>query len=219
MMVGSRLIVDSIGRIYQKHIPAYVSGNLIDLGCGAVPLFEAYSGYADKVVCVDWPGTRHKAIHLDYECDLTQPLPFEDSEFDTIVLSDVLEHIPTPDLLWKEMARILRKDGHILLNVPFYYCLHESPHDFYRYTEHALRRFATEAELNVVLLTNLGGTPEILGDILSKHTQFVPLIGPLIARIIVAIVTLLLKTRPGRLISEKTGSVFPLGYFMVVEKK
>ena len=30
-------------------------------------------------------------------------LPFDDAEFDTIILSDVLEHIPSPEKLWGEM--------------------------------------------------------------------------------------------------------------------
>ena len=33
--------------------------------------------------------TRHPNPYLDCECDLTQPLPFRDGEFDTLVLSDV----------------------------------------------------------------------------------------------------------------------------------
>jgi SAM-dependent methyltransferase len=41
---------------------------------------------------------------LDFECDLTKPLPFADGEFDTIILSDVLEHVPQPERLWSEIA-------------------------------------------------------------------------------------------------------------------
>ena len=76
-------------------------------------------------------------------------LPFGDSEFDTIILSDVLEHIPVPEHLWKEMARILSRNGKIIMNVPFYYCLHEAPHDCSRYTEFALRRFVEMSGLRL----------------------------------------------------------------------
>ena len=55
------------------------------------------------------------------------------------------------------------------MNVPFYYWLHERPHDYYRYTEYALRRFAETAGFNFLLIKTLGGVPEIIADILAKN--------------------------------------------------
>ena len=92
-------------------------------------------------ICVVLENTLHKSEYLDFECDMKKVLPFMDGELDTIILSDVLEQIPQPEHLWKEMSRILSIGGKIIMNVPFYYWLHEGPHDYYRYTEFALRRF------------------------------------------------------------------------------
>ena len=112
--VGSRLMADLIAGFYDKNLHQYARGKLLDLGCGKVPLFIAYREYVTDNICVDWENTTHKAEYLDFEFDLTKVLPFVDEEFDTIILSDVLEHIPQPEHLWKEMARILSIDGKII---------------------------------------------------------------------------------------------------------
>lgn len=216
--VGSRLVTDLIASFYAAHIPEHVHGHLIDIGCGKVPLYEAYRKFITENTCVDWSGTLHKNEFLDRECDLSEPLPFADEEFDTIILSDVLEHLPDPELAWSEMARILRAHGKIFVNTPFLYCLHEAPHDYYRYTEFALRRFVERAGLNLVLLSPIGGTAEVLADITAKHLQFVPIIGRPLATAIQYLTGLFGKTPPGRLMSEKTAVAFPLGYFLIAEK-
>jgi len=217
VMVGSRLVADAIASLYDTYIPQYASGRLIDLGCGKVPLFQAYRKYVTDSVCLDWEHTAHANGHLDYVCDLNKRLPFSDEEFDTVILSDVLEHVAEPEQLWREMARILRPNGKILANVPFYYWLHEQPHDYYRYTEYALRRFAQLANFRMLLLVPIGGAPEILADVLAKHSQSLPLVGAGLAAALQAATQAFIKTRLGKTWSEKTSKGFPLGYFFVAE--
>lgn len=207
----SRLVTDITASLYQAHIPRFVKGRLLDLGCGQVPLYGAYRCHATEVVCVDWENTPHKSEHLDHVCDLGGTLPFPDGSFDTVILSDVLEHIAEPGALWREMARVTADKGIVMLNTPFFYQLHEVPHDYYRYTEFALRRFAGLAGFRVLLLQPAGGTPEIFADLLAK--RFKPLAAP-----IQYLAGLFLRTPAGRRRSEKTGRRFPLGYFMVAEK-
>lgn len=217
--IGDRFIADLVAKLYDDNFPIYAKGRLVDLGCGRVPLYEAYRNHVAKIVCVDWGNTVHQTSHLDYECDLTQRLPFRDSEFDTILLSDVLEHIPEPAQLWQEMARILSPGGHVILNVPFYFRLHEEPFDYYRYTEFALRRFAEQSSFEVLVLQPIGGTPEIFADLLGKHFRFIPLVGPKLVTGIQSLTHLLVSTPPGRRFSNSSGKIFPLGYFMVAHKK
>jgi 2-polyprenyl-3-methyl-5-hydroxy-6-metoxy-1,4-benzoquinol methylase len=118
---GSRLIADIVARYYGDHIPRYARGRLLDLGCGKVPLYEAYRSYVSENICIDWENSPHRNEYVDAACDLNQRLPYGDVEFDTIILSDVLEHIPVPENMWREMWRVLKPGGSVLLNVPFYY--------------------------------------------------------------------------------------------------
>ncbi len=216
--VGSRLTADIVARFYDENLKKYARGKLLDLGCGKVPLFLAYRDYITENICVDWGNSLHKNEFLDLECDLREDLPFSEGEFDTILLSDVLEHIPNPEHLWSEMARILAPGGKLLLNVPFFYWLHEQPYDYYRYTEFALRRFAENAGLKIVLLEPMGGVPEILADIISKSILRIPKLGTAVSIFTQWTTSALLKTPLGKSLSESTAKSFPLGYFLVAEK-
>ena len=72
LKTASRLVTDLVAARYDKAIRTYAKGNLIDLGCGDVPLFLAYKDRVSSITCVDWPATKHKIDHLDYELDLTE---------------------------------------------------------------------------------------------------------------------------------------------------
>jgi SAM-dependent methyltransferase len=216
--ISSRLNTDITARHYCERLPKFARGKLLDLGCGMVPLFAAYRDLVTEVTCVDWGASLHKNEYLDFECDLNKPLPFADGEFDTLILSDVLEHIAEPMALWREIARILNSDGTLIMNVPFIYWLHEQPHDYYRYTEFALRRFVESVNMTLIDLKATGGVPEVLADILSKSLVRVPLAGGVAASFIQWATQLFVKTSAGQRLSSKTAAQFPLGYFLVARK-
>lgn len=216
--VGSRLVADIVAQRYADNLERHASGRLLDLGCGQVPLYGAYRNFITENICVDWANTRHAMSYLDFECDLSERLPFDDNEFDTIILSDVLEHIPSPEHLWTEMQRVLKPGGKLIMNVPFFYCLHETPHDFYRYSEFALRRFVDRAGLELVQLEAVGGSPEVFADMMAKHLQFVAIVGSPLARVVQYLTRLFVGTAAGRRLSTRTAEAFPLGYFLVAAK-
>lgn len=215
--VSSRLIASLVAGRYQKALEARACGRLLDLGCGKAPLYCIYGSRSSDVTCVDWENSLHGNPYIDMPLDLSsQPLPFEDGRFDTIILSDVLEHIPTPERLWGEMTRVLAEGGRIFMNVPFYYPLHERPHDYYRYTEYALRRFVDLSGLNLVEVTPIGGIPEIIADIVSKAVNRGP--GAILAAAIQGLTFWFVRTGFGKRISNATAQGFPYGYFLVAEK-
>lgn len=219
LWVASRLNADLIAELYNQYLKEHCTGHLLDLGCGEVPLYAVYKNYITEHTCADWENTFHKNLHIDVECDLTKPLPFENNQFDTILLSDVLEHIPNPEHLWQEMFRILKTGGKLLMNVPFYYWLHEEPHDYYRYTQYALRRFAESTGFTILLLEPIGGGIEILADIIAKNVVDIPKVGPILSIGIQAITYKLIKTAWGTKVSKNTATHFPFGYFLIGEKR
>jgi SAM-dependent methyltransferase len=215
---NSRLMADLVAARYQKAFAQYTKGHLLDLGCGTVPFYAAYQPYVANNTCVDWHNSFHSDMFRDQDCDLTQPLPFCDETFDTILLSDVLEHIPNPENLWQEMARILRRDGTLLLNVPFLYWVHEEPYDFYRYTEFSLRRFAEGVGLRIEELEPFGGLPEVLADLLAKGVYRLPVVGNPLSQLFQGVVSAVRGISVGHKLSTKLGFRYPLGYFMVATK-
>ncbi|NEQ49246.1 MAG: class I SAM-dependent methyltransferase [Leptolyngbya sp. SIO3F4] len=217
--ICSRLVANISADFYDRHIKSHCKGQLLDLGCGNVPLYEAYKDFVDDVTCVDWSNTFHKNQFLDHECDLTEPLPLETETFDTIICSDVLEHLPNPENLWEEMYRVLNQDGKALINVPFFYWIHEAPYDYHRYTCYSLQRSAESVGFKVVFLEPTGGWPEVTADFLAKFLHFRPVVGNLLALTVQNATQSLLKTPIGKRISKNSNHIFPLGYFMVVHKQ
>jgi len=212
--VGSRLISDLVAARYDAHLGQHARGRLLDLGCGKVPLYAAYAPFVTEVTCVDWaPGE-----HIDQTCDLGQPLPFEAHAFDTIVLSDVLEHIAQPEALWREMARVLAPGGALLMNVPFYYSVHAHPHDYYRYTNFALERYAQINALQCVHLEAIGGIVEVMADLHAKALSKLPLIGPPLAMLVQGAARGFLRTSLGARVARTSSRHFPLGYFMIARR-
>ncbi|HST63578.1 MAG TPA: class I SAM-dependent methyltransferase [Mycobacteriales bacterium] len=141
----------AVGRWLARQAPL-VSGRLLDLGCGNQPFAPWYGPMAKEVVAADavpGPGV--------VEVDLGAPLPFGDETFDTVLCTQVLEHVPDAELAMAEIARVLRPGGHALVTVPFLYPTHEAPYDFWRFTHHGLAGLVRRHRLEVLGVEAQGG--------------------------------------------------------------
>src|SRR5262245_28885149 len=157
LYVASRLTADRIAAAYQRYLPRFCHGKLLDLGCGNVPLYAIYREFVDATICIDWAATGYGMRYADVECDLSQPLPFSNGVFHTAIPADVHQRIPTPDALLTEISRVLRPGGVFVITVPFLYWLQDLPNDYFRYTEFGLGQLIGRANLNLVLIEPLGG--------------------------------------------------------------
>lgn len=91
-----------------------------------------------------------------YVCDLSR-IPVEDGRFDLVLLTQVLEHLPEPRAVLRELRRVLKPNGLIYASAPLFYEEHEQPYDFYRYTQFALQRMFSEAGFRAVEIGWLEG--------------------------------------------------------------
>jgi len=62
-------------------------------------------------------------------------LPFLAESFDAIICAELLEHVPDPLPVLREVHRTLRSQGVLLMSVPFLFHIHADPHDYGRYTD------------------------------------------------------------------------------------
>lgn len=210
----------AMGPYYEKHITNTAHGELLDLGCGEVPLYGFYKDKVTSITCADWSSSGHNLRHIDIACNLNEPVPLPDAAYDTIICTDVLEHIAEPGRLMSEIARMLKPGGNLVLGVPFYYCLHEEPHDYFRYTKHALKKFCADNALEVLTLEPYGGAPEILVDVTYKTWDFLNLpMRKFFLKCWNRFSRFLLSRKITRKLSNMSSKHFPLGYVLVAQKK
>jgi SAM-dependent methyltransferase len=207
--ISSRLMADLVVAGYEKAIREHARGDLVDLGCGNAPLAGIYGPLVKSCLWVDWQNTLHTAFRLDVEANLNEPLPLESGSFDTVILTDVLEHLQRPELLLSEVFRILRPGGKAIIGVPFLYSLHEEPYDYYRYTRHKLLAFGEEFGFETVSLSEVGGPLDVIHDIGCKILVRIPVVVQLYYYGTRALRTVLSS------LNQKAARRFPMAYVAV----
>ncbi len=142
-------------------------GLVLDIGCGSQAPRSAlepqctYVGLDYYKTAIEWYGSRPDA-YADAQC-----LPIAGGSVETVLLLDVLEHLPRPRECLAEIARVLTPGGTLLLQVPFLYPLHDEPLDFQRWTSHGLRQIVSSAGLVVAETTPIGKPLETAGLMLN----------------------------------------------------
>jgi len=91
--------------------------SVLEVGCGR-------GWYQDLVA--DWTGvdlaeSASTSVHKRFICSPAERLPFADACFDCVWSIHVLEHVPELERALKEMARVLRPGGLLLLK-PAWFC-------------------------------------------------------------------------------------------------
>ncbi len=81
----------------------------------------------------------------DVYCDVQEPFPFQDGEFDHALAINLIEHIYQHRNVFNEAYRVLKKDGSLVIEVPFMYYVHGSPDDYFRYTKSCLHNLCVDA--------------------------------------------------------------------------
>jgi SAM-dependent methyltransferase len=121
---------------------------LADVGAGDSPYRELF--VHTDYVAIDWAQSPHEgARQVEIEAS-ADAIPVADGAFDAVLSTQVLEHVPDPAAVVRELHRILRAGGHAYLTVPLVWELHELPHDYFRYTEPGLRHLLESAGFEVL---------------------------------------------------------------------
>jgi SAM-dependent methyltransferase len=119
------------------------------------------------------PQTAGHYTRLDYQSDVLA-IPAPDASFDVILCTEVLEHVPEPIKAVKEMARLLRPGGLMLLTAPLGCLLHQEPFIFYGgYTPYWYRRFVSEAGCDVVAIEPNQGFFSLFADYSQWFTNLI----------------------------------------------
>jgi len=126
----------------------YAKGRIVDFGCFDFCLSKDFQPKANEFYGIDnWVASNCHRLAPEgarfYYANIEKS-PFKDSSFDMVICTDVLEHVENPDALLSECYRVLKKNGKLILSIPFNFFLHGAPNDFRRYTIYGLERILKE---------------------------------------------------------------------------
>lgn len=129
---------------------------ILDIGCGTGAMAKDLQQYGNVIGC----DLRHTALEYCRKRSLSElvqgditNLPFQDHSFDLIVALDILEHVPDDAAALKELRRVLKPNGRLVVTVPAYQFLWGN-HDLAlghvrRYTARELKRKVKTANFRV----------------------------------------------------------------------
>lgn len=105
------------------YVKRYPECNLLDIGCGwEAKLLRELESHISKGVGIDFKAPSIRSDKLEtMSVVLEKDLPFQDGSFDLITMLAVLEHLEHPKAILREISRLLRPGGGLLLTVPSWY--------------------------------------------------------------------------------------------------
>ena len=122
-----------------KSIPS--GSKIVDISAGAKPYKDLFSHCkyfshefdGNRNIIDEFRGEKNKdnSENHDFYGDICDFLPINDESFDYVLCTEVLEHVPEPIKAIRELKRICKKGGKIIITAPFTSGLHQEPYHYY----------------------------------------------------------------------------------------
>lgn len=141
-----------------KKNSAYLKGKILDVGCGVKP-YKEYLIASTEYIGIDG----QQKVRPDILAR-AQEIPFPDNYFDSVLCTEVLEHLPEPEEAIRQIKRVLKKNGYLYLTVPQEWPLHYEPDDYYRFTKYGIKYLLEKNDFKIVGINRIGGVFSLIGQ-------------------------------------------------------
>lgn len=147
-----------------KQIPA--GARVLDVGAGSAPYRPLFAHCAYKTH--DFAQLKNEQLRhghyapIDIVSDAAV-VPVPDASFDAIICTEVLEHVPDPIAVLREIGRVTAPGGRLILTAPLGSGIHQEPYHFYGgYTPYWYEKFLGEFGFEAIsILPNAGSLRHI----------------------------------------------------------
>lgn len=114
---GKRPVIEAMIRNYIKKDDVI----LLDIGCGRGK--ETAINYKDEVntsygIDISEAIKLNDTIHYPVRADVCSGIPFVDSTFDMVIAQELIEHLKSHEIFFKEVSRILKPEGIFIFSTP-----------------------------------------------------------------------------------------------------
>lgn len=161
-----------------KNYISNFNGKLLDIGCGKMPYKEFILNNSKVIEYIGLDIENALEYDATIKPDFTwngKVMSFENECFDCAFGTEVLEHCPEPEIILKEVFRVLKPNGIFFFTVPFLWNLHEVPHDEYRYTPFSLERHLKNSGFSNIEIKATGGWHASMAQMLGLWVRRSPM--------------------------------------------
>jgi len=141
----------------------------LDCGCGNQPFRDAIVSNGFNYEALDVSQNSFK--NINYICKLDSIASMFNSivtkKYSLVLATEVLEHVSDWYVAFHNIYSCTAPGGYVLLTAPFFYPLHEEPHDYCRPTIHQFKKVSTEAGFEVISIKKIGSCVDVIGTALG----------------------------------------------------
>lgn len=153
----------------KKYTP--VNGLILDVGCGLGRLLSKLKEYDRYGMDISKAYLSHAMkVGGEFCMARVEDMPYKNNFFDTVVCTDVLEHVLDLNLAISQIFRVIKPGGHLIIRVPYRENLESYLHPEYPYEMAHLRNFD---EHNLRLLFEKVFKGEVIDEILGPYVEHV----------------------------------------------
>lgn len=147
------------------HTRHFMSGKTLDFGAGSAKYRNLIMPHTSEYTTFDIV----KGKYIDIVGDVLNP-PFPNNHFDTVISTQVLEHVEKPWIMVSEIGRILKPGGICIITAPFIVPHHADPHDFFRFTTEGLASLFVNNGFEIIEYDSYGKIFSVLSEMI--HFMF-----------------------------------------------
>jgi len=155
-VAADRVLYNQLTNALTDAAASHASGRLIDIGCGTKPWEPLFARHVSEHIGVDLESSG--GPHTD-RIDIfgsAYSVPLESESADTVLLTEVLEHLADPLRALEEAHRLLRRGGAVILTTPLLFPIH-APDDYFRYAPRGLEHLLRAAGFTDIAVRPLSG--------------------------------------------------------------